>query len=185
MGTLLSPGPTFRRLAESPRGRGASPIWILGAAWSLLSLCLAVQGRQPSGPAGPPFPAESYYFWQTLFLPPLLYGLWRFLTWTTASLARSLGGEGDPDALGNVLGYAYAVPVLVSLVLPDLWILLFWGFERLSRAMMYYAPVTLIWTLVLCTLGVRTVFGLSWVRAVTAALGGLMAQAMLGAVWIR
>ena len=191
VGTILTPKQTFRLLAEGPPGRGSVPVVALGSAWAFLSLMLALLGHQPSGPITAPFQAESYYFFQALFLPFLIYGLWCLLTWTTGFLARSVAGGtysifDDPrTSLANVLGYAYGVPLLLSLVLPDLLILWTLGFERLSQIMLYYAPLTVLWMLILCTLGVRVVYGLSWVRALTAAMGGLLVQALVGAIWIR
>ncbi len=191
VGTILTPKQTFRHLADGPPGRGSAPIVALGSAWAFLSLMLALQGHQPSGPVTAPFQAESYYFFQALFLPFLIYGIWCLLTWTTAFLARSIaGGTVSPAAdstasLANVLGYAYGVPLLLSLVLPDLLILWVLGFEGLSKVMLYYAPLTVVWMVVLCTLAVRSVYGLSWVRSLTAALGGLLVQALVGAIWIR
>ena len=189
VGTLLTPARTFHHLAHGPPGRGLAPVVVLALAWGLLSLSLGLMGQAPSGPVPPPFPAESYYFWQAAFLPILLPALWKVHTWTTAWLARTLVADRAPSddvpALGNVLGYAFSVPVSSSLVLPDVLILWTLGFEKLSSAMMYYAPLTLLWTLSLCTLATRTVYGAGWIRAVTSALGGLMALAMVGALWIR
>ncbi len=191
VGTILTPRQTFHHLAESPPGRGLAPIIALGSAWAFLSLMLALQGHRPSGPIATPFKAESYYFFQALFLPFLIFGLWCFLSWTTGFLARSVAGgayslfDNPTSSLNNVLGYAYGVPLLLSLVLPDLLILWTLGFERLSEIMLYYAPLTVLWMVVLCTLGVRVVYGLSWVRSLTAAMGGLLVQALLGAIWIR
>jgi len=188
VGMILTPAKTMRDLADGPWGRGVAPTVGLGMAWGCLSLILGLLGKTPSGPVTPPFSASGYYLWQAVFLPFLLLALWRLQTWTTAILARSLNADRpdhDSEALANVLGYAYGVPVLVSLVLPDVLTLWLLGFERLSSTLLYTAPLTLCWTLGLCTLGARTVYGMGWIRSLTSALGGLMAHALVGALWIR
>ena len=83
------------------------------------------------------------------------------------------------------LAPAYAWPVLVAFVIPDLVAFHLVGFARLGEVMPLYAPLMPVLVVVATTLRARSLFDVSRARALAASLAGLFAQGVVGASVLR
>jgi hypothetical protein len=185
IGTLLHPERTFTQLAAIGSVRHAlAALLLCGGTWALLTALLFSGGHAPSVTLVP-IPRSDYYFWQTLFVVPLLLGLWLVLTAVSHGVSQLAGGRGAFTTSLSVLAFAYSVPLLVLFVVPDLVVYSLFGFASLARAMRIYAPLAPLATLALTALALRVVYGLGLLRALAAALVGLTVQALLGGLLLR
>lgn len=165
--------------------RGVAAPLALGVAWASLMALLAAGGHRPSAAHGLPVSADRYYGVAAMYLAPLCVGLWWWLSAVTHRAARRLGGHGEAADLRAALGPAWALPLLLGLVVPDLAVYLIAGHAALARALPYYAPVAVIACAVACTRATARATGLDAGRAFAAAALGLLAHALPAALLIR
>lgn len=168
---------TLRRVAGRPA------VIALVAAYVALSLVLAWQGAEPRRLL---LPVPRYYVFQAVILFPLFVGLVALFVGITRRLSgvEEPSSTCDPDRWVDALAPAYAWPLLVAFVLPDLAVTLLLGHDQLAAAMRLYAPIAPLLVLAASVRAVRAL-GASWPRAVVAPLLGLVAQALAGSVVLR
>ena len=172
-------------LAERERvGLGAAWVLALGVLHALFCLLLDAGGHAPSRVLLP-IPRERYYLAQAAFVLPLYLGLWLLAGLSAHSLARALGGRGKLRGTLAAMGPAYAAPLIVAFVLPDLLLFALLGFEALGRAMRVYAPLAALLALAACALAVEAGARVEKGRAALAAFGGLLLQALVGGAFLR
>jgi hypothetical protein len=165
----------LRRVATRPS------VLALSAAYVALSLALAWQGAEPRRLL---LPVPHYYLFQAVILFPLFVGLVALFVGVTRGLSGEPSRAAAPEAWVDALAPAYAWPLLVAFVLPDLAVTLLLGHEHLAAAMRYYAPVAPLLVLAASVRAVRRL-GAPWLRAILAPLVGLVAQALAGSFILR
>jgi hypothetical protein len=146
---------------------------------------LALEGEAPSGPLIAPIPRESYYAWEAVFVLPLRLAMALAFAGSAHAVARKLGGSGTFEDTFERGARALALPFVALWLLPDVALYATGGFARLTEGVRFTAAASSLGTLVLAVLAVRSAHGLSTGRAIVAALVGLVAQAVLGAPWLR
>ncbi len=127
-GTLFVPRRAFRRLMDDARpfGRGFRAVFATAILCSLASLALAVTGAVPMAPIFLPLRPENYYFWQSLFIIPMLFSTWGVTSMAVHSLS---GGRKKGGSLKRTLaafGFAQAAPLLLVWVVQTV-IAIFYG----------------------------------------------------------
>lgn len=152
-----------------------------GLAWSALCVWLAIDGHAPSVTLVP-IPRDAYYAAQAAFVIPVLLGQWLVLSAVARRIARSAESFRDT---ARRLAPAFAYPVLVFLVVPDAVVYLLWGFDALSQAVRVTAPLLALGTWAAVTAALHRGGGIPLGRSILAALVGLLAQAALGAPFLR
>lgn len=174
------------RMSEAPgrESNGALAVVTAGLVWAALCAVLAADGRAPTV-ALLPIPHDRYYAAQALFVVPVLLGQWWLASQVSWRIARRLGGTGSWAGTLGPMGWALALPLLVFFLLPDLVVYLAAGFEGLGRIVRFTAPTSLFGAVVLATRVMRRVHGLGWGRAWAAGFAGVLAQAVLGGVFLR
>jgi hypothetical protein len=162
----------------NPTRRAGLAVAATGVLWAGLCLSLFASGHAPSGPTGP-LSREHWYLAQAALLPLLLPALW----WLQVAVTRRVLPAGsDPAA---ALGWAYAGAVCFALVLPEAAAFLSGGMTALRSV----APIAGA-AMVLAAWGgaaaaLRRVRGIGWGEAVARSLPGLLAQAIVGAPFLR
>lgn len=175
-----------RRMSR-PDAHRRSPIAsliALGLAWSVLSAVLWLDGA-PARAVVIPIEPHAYYGAQALFVGPWLALLGTTFALVAGAVARTLGGAASLRATWSSLVPVWALPLLALFVVPDLVVVLALGREHLPRAMRYYAPLAPIVISVLATRRLRALHQVTTLRAVVAALVGLLVQAAAGALLLR
>jgi hypothetical protein len=162
-------------------------VWVAshGVLSALFLAWLAYEGEAPSGPLIAPIPRESYYGWEAIFVSPLRLAMALAFAGSAHAVARKLGGSGTFEDTFDRGARALALPFLALWLLPDVVLYATGGFERLADGVRFTAAASSIGTLVLAVLALRHGHALSTGRALVAALVGLVAQAALGAPWLR
>lgn len=155
-----------------------------GLLWAALSVALHAGGHAPSATLVP-IPREQYYLWQAFFVTPLVVAQWLVLSATAQGVARALGGRGEWGTTARGLAVAFALPLLVLFVLPDLLVYAIAGFDALASGMRIYGPAAAFVVLVGSTRVVGHVHDVSLPRAFVAALAGLVLQAVVAAPLLR
>lgn len=162
----------------SPPGQGSFAVGSAGALWAALCLALFAGGHTPSGPTGP-VPPERWYLLQAAVLPLLLLGLWRL---QAAVTLRLLPPGPDPTP---ALGWAYAGAVALALVVPELVALSVGGIASLRSVAPLAGGAMVLSAWVGAAVALRRVRGLGWGAALSRSLPGLLAQAIVGAPFLR
>lgn len=184
IGTLARPRRTMAALARQPKARpGASAIALLGIFWTALSVLLWNAGRVPRFVLLP-VPPDLYYLIQALFVLPLVTALWWLHAGVAHALCRLAKGDGEEPGVRAALGFAYAVPMLVH-VLVELGVYLALGFEGLAVVARFSMPIAALWVWALSALALRVAHRVSVPVAAGAAFAGLVLQALLGALVLR
>ena len=186
MTVLRGPRVTIAGMERASPTLGRAIAWVTSAGfgWALLCAWLALEGHAPSVTLVP-IPAESYYAAQALFVVPVVLAQYAVLGAVAHAMARALGGSGEQrDTLAR-LGPAFALPILLVLVIPDAVVLAAAGFDALGALVRITAPLLALTTWALATMAVRRACRLSTGRGALAALTGLIAQAALGAPLLR
>lgn len=182
---LLRPGSALSSLARDPSARsGASAIALLGIAWSALLILLWSGGHAPSFVLLPVAP-ESYYVLQALVMLPLLTGLWWIHSEVAHRLCRAAGGSGDEGGVRTALGFAYAAPMLVAHVLPELVAYAAGGWTLMAMVGRVSLPLASLWVWALSAAALRVAHRVSLPVAIGASLAGLVLQAIAGGLVIR
>jgi hypothetical protein len=152
--------------------------------WAVLCLVLALGGHAPSVVLVP-IPRDRYYLAQALFVVPLSFALWGICAVVAQSVARRLGGSGTLRDTSRAMALALAAPIALTLVIPDLIIYGAFGFDALGRAVRVTAPLTALASTLLAARAVRRHHALGWPRAFAAGALGVIAQAVVGGVFLR
>jgi len=177
---LAAERPVVESLPASGGGRrrALGLVAVVGLAWSLLSLALWRAGHAPAVDIGP-LPHADWYLWQGLMLPlllPLLFAIHAGITVRIAGPAR--GGWGG-------LARAYSASVLLMLVLPEAVALVVGGPAALSAVARFSGAGMPMAALAATTWVLHRERGIGMVEGAGRALPGLLAQAVLGAVFLR
>lgn len=173
------------RPAERTWKRGLVWVALHGVLSALFLAWLALEGEAPSGPLVAPIARESYYAWEAVFVSPLRLAMALAFAGSAHAVARKLGGSGTFEHTFERGARALALPFLTLWLLPDVVLYATGGFERLTAGVRFTAAASSVGTLVLAVLAMRRAHVLSTGRAIVAALVGLVAQAALGAPWLR
>lgn len=186
LGVAVAPRKTFAELATNrPRNVGMRVMLALGLLWALFLLVLAFRGHAPSGPLVLPMLREGYYGWEAAFVVPLQLFMWWVMAVVLHALSRWAGGTGTPSLSRAVAGLSVAVPYVLVWLVPDALVYAVGGFDALGPLMRVTAPLCFLWALVLATLGVRAVHGVSAGRAFGIALVSLIVYVAIGAPLLR
>lgn len=164
--------------------RAAFAVLTAGACWALLCGLLALGDHMPSRGAWG-IPREQHYWAQALFVTPLLLVQWlccAAVVWCVLGGARR--GVGFAQVAGR-LGPALAWPLCALVLLPDLIGYLIAGFEALARLVRITGGLCLVTSMLLVARSLRVLGGVTRARAGVASALGVIAQALLGAVWLR
>lgn len=184
LAVVFRPRHALDRLSREPSARpGASAIALLGIFWTALSILLWNAGRAPRFVLLP-IPADMYYLAQGLFVLPLVTALWWLHSEVAHRLARAAGGEGAEPGVRAALGFAYAAPMLVH-VLVELGVYLALGFDGLTAVARISLPAAALWVWALSAATLRIAHRVSTPVAIGAAFAGLLLQALLGALVLR
>lgn len=171
-------------LPARPRWLGAGPaLAALGVSYAVFSFLLQRAGASARA-VWLPIAPESYYGAQALFVAPLFVGLAAIFTLVTRAVAAPRQEVSFRDAFES-LAPAYAWPILLAFVLPDLVAFHVVGFAGLGKAMRLYAPLMPVLVMIATTIRARALFGVSQVRAFAATFAGLVAQGVVGASVLR
>ncbi|MGK0358482.1 MAG: hypothetical protein ACI9U2_000771 [Bradymonadia bacterium] len=182
LGTIFSPQETFAALSARPAPRrGALAMCVLGGLWAILFFWLGSDGRTPTFTRWLPVAAADYYTTAALYVLPLFLALWLIF----AQLAQLLCGRSPFTTTLSVLGFAYAVPVTMLFVIPDMVVYAANGQIGLAQAIRVTAPLTLIWTLVLSTIALRVVHRVTRWQAIRSAVIAFVLQALPAAILLR
>lgn len=162
---------------------GVLSVLVAGASWALFSARLHLDGHAPARVL-PPFTPETYYRAQAWFVTPLLIALWLALTWVAHRLTG--GAQRGPFAiLAGWLGIAYGAALLVCFLGPEWLVYLDLGIEGVRLVMRYTAPLLAVGAWTMTTLVLRSVRVVPLRRALGVSFVALLAQALLGAPWLR
>jgi hypothetical protein len=171
--------------ARADAREGLSAMLVLGASHAAFSLLLHVAGHAPRRGA-PGLPSHNHYLLQALFVVPLYLVLWRVGGAVAHALCRRMGGSaGAREASLAVFGVAYAVPMTLLFILPDVAVFFTLGFGAIGRAMRYYAPLAALSCVALGAAGFSRAHAILPRAALLAVLVGFVAQAALGGVLLR
>lgn len=181
---LVSPTAVAGDIRASPRASdGAYAVLQLGVAWSALSLWLYLEGHGPSFSLLP-IAKGDYYLAQAVFVVPLTLALWWLMSTIACAVARAREPERRAAAF-SALGHAYAAPLLFAFILVDAVIFGAAGFAAMGRYIRFYAPIAPIWALVAATRALRNALGVTTGRALAACALAMLAQALVGGVFLR
>ena len=127
-GTILLPARAFRRLTADPHPlrRGVQAVFVTGFLHALTAAGLGVTGAVPMAPVFLPLVPENYYFWQMIFVLPLLLVVWFFLSAFIQVMGRSRKRGGSFRKTSAALAFALAGPLLLAWV-PQTAIAVFYG----------------------------------------------------------
>lgn len=182
LGTIFSPQETFAALSARPAPRrGALAMCVLGGLWAMLFAWLGSDGRTPTFTRWLPIAPTQYYSTAALYVLPLFLALWLIF----AQLAQLLCGRSPFTTTLSVLGFAYAVPVTMLFVIPDMVVYAANGQIGLTQAIRVTAPMTLIWTLVLSSMALRVVHRVTRWQAIRSAIIAFIVQALPAAILLR
>jgi hypothetical protein len=184
-GVLVRPARTLALLARNPSARsGASAIALLGISWTTLLMLLWTGGHAPSFVLLP-IPRADYYLVQALTTLPILTGLWWLSSEIAHRIARAAGGTGGEGGVRTALGFAYAAPMLVAHIVPELAAYLAGGFRTMALVGRASLPIAALWVWALSAAALRVAHGVRVSVAIAASFAGLFVQAMAGALVLR
>ncbi len=185
LGVLVSPASTLRALVAQPTHRhGGSAVALLAIGWTALLLALWAGGHGPSVVLLP-IPRASYYLLQGLVMMPLLTGLWWLSSEVAHRLATRAGGTGTEAGTRSALGFAYAAPMLVAHVMPELAAYLLGDFAAMALVGRFTLGLASLWVWALSAAALRIGHRVSVPVALGASFAGLFVQALAGGVVIR
>jgi hypothetical protein len=131
------------------------------------TLPLALLGRRPFIPARLPVRPEHHYRAQLVFLPVFGMGQWLLMGATVHGLLRLTGQRSDRSRVLDVIGMGMLIPM------PPLWLcdaaLIAADRFRLPE-LAIVNPTVQLWETALFGIGLRTVLGVPWRRALPAGL---------------
>jgi hypothetical protein len=176
-------------LVERPSAVTAMKLPILALlaasiAWAVLCLVLALGGHAPSVVLIP-IPRESYYLAQAAYVVPLSFVLWGICSLVAQWVATKLGGSGSLVQTARGMAFALAAAIGLALVIPDLIIYGAFGFSALARAVRITAPLMALTATLIAARAVRDGHALSWPRALASGASGVLAQGLVGGIFLR
>lgn len=131
------------------------------------TLPLALLGRRPFMPAKLPIRPEHHYRAQLVFLPVFGMGQWLLMGATVHGLLRLTGERSDLSRVLDVIGMGMLIPM------PPLWLcdtaLIAADRFRLPE-LAIVNPTVQLWETALFGIGLHTVLGVPWRRAMPAGL---------------
>jgi len=146
------------------------------------TLPLALLGRRPFIPARLPVRPEHYYRAQLVFLPVAGMGLWLLMGATAHGLLRLTGERSDLGRVLDVIGVGMLIPM------PALWAcdaaLIAADRFRLPE-LAVVNPTVQLWETALFGVGLRTVLGVSWRRAIPAGLAASVVYVLGASRFLR
>lgn len=182
LGTIFSPQETFAALSARPAPRRAGlAMGALGLLWMILFLWLGEDGRTPTFTRWLPFAAGDYYRVAAWYVLPLFIALWLIF----AQIAHLLCGRAPFTTTLSVIGYAYAVPVTMLFVIPDIVVYAANGHTGMGQAIRITGPLAGTWTLVLASMALRVVHRVTRWQAIRAAVIAFVVQALPAAILLR
>jgi hypothetical protein len=183
--------PAVETQAATTRPRHASSLWLgasavigAGACWAVLCGLLAQHGHAPSR-AGFGLAPRHHYAAQAAFVIPLLALQWLVCCGFTWRVLRAFGAEVDWVAIANRLAFALALPLVGLLLVPDFVVYAALGFGALGKLVRITGPLCLIASIATATLALRALIPLSTMRVCAASALGVVAQGLLGGLWLR
>ncbi len=188
-GLIISPNRTLRQLSHA--GLNANSCFAYGLFPLLYSASVLVAYGYGATPAlWKPWvnfiPFERYYLWEAVFLVPLSFQLWITYAAVAHLLAKAQHGQGTYEGTVAVFAYTYSVPLVVLMWLPDQLQFLVFGPNIRGGLVAIYGTASGIWMLVLSTMGLRIVHGLSVKRSfMTVAASAALSYAPAGLLLIR
>jgi hypothetical protein len=165
-----------------PGREPVAAIVALGAAYAAFSFLLHQAGVSPRA-VWLPIDPSRYYLAQTLFVAPLFLILTALYVYLVRLLAA--GGRGSFVVSFDRLAPAYAWPILLLFVVPDVSVFLAAGHGALAKAMRFYGPLAPIAIVALTTIRARSLYGCGAGRAAAASFVALIVQGVVGAVALR
>jgi hypothetical protein len=185
LATVREPSTLFARLAAAPEpSLGRNAVLLVGVAWAALSVLLFAGGYRPS--RGVAFiPHAQHYLWQAVLLPSLLVFGWLVGAGVADAVARALGGPPALAALRATLGLAWAVPIGLLFVLPDLVVVVTRGHAALATAMVWYVPAALLWSFALGWHAVRATTRLPALQAALVVVAAYATQGLVISLVVR
>jgi hypothetical protein len=117
---IFRPGRTFAALAADPKRfrKGLRAVLVVGLLYAGAAALLGTGGALVTAPALAPIDEGNYYFYQMIFVLPLLLVLWLLSSGLAQGLSAALGGRAGFKTTAAGLGYAFALPALMIWVLP-------------------------------------------------------------------
>jgi hypothetical protein len=110
---------------------GFLAVLCVGLGYGLTEAGIAFSGGTPS-PPWLPIPAADYFKWEALFSAPVTLACWIIASGVIYLLSRWFGGAGSFEDTAALLGFAVALPTLISLI-PDAVRATLTSFGALSR----------------------------------------------------
>jgi hypothetical protein len=201
--TITRPAGAFHALLSVDRQTrtaiGRTSAIGLGLLYSFTVAALQAGGAEPVVKPTLPIARRRYYFWLTFLTVPTFAAIWLTASQAAHTAARTLGGHGTADDTRAAMGVALSLPVLITMWIPEtiMAVLLVtgrsswqemrrWG-EHGTGLVFHVLRQVLggLCMLMLTTVALRHVHGLSWPRAALAALAGLAPAGGLTALLIR
>ncbi len=146
------------------------------------TLPLALLGRRPFIPARLPIRPEHHYRAQLVFLPVFGMGQWVLMGGTVHGLLRLGGERSDLSRVLDVIGVGMLIPM------PALWLcdtaLIAADRFRLPE-LAVVNPTIQLWETALFAIGLRTVLGVPWWRALSAGLAASVAYVLGASRFLR
>lgn len=146
------------------------------------TLPLALLGRRPFIPAKLPIRPEHHYRAQLVFLPVFGMGQWLLMGGTVHGLLRLTGERSDLSRVLDVIGVGMLIPM------PTLWLcdaaLIAADRFRLPE-LAIVNPTIQLWETALFGIGLRTVLGVPWRRALPAGLAASVVYVLGASRFLR
>ena len=117
---VRSPKAVITRLAtdSNAMSTGLKHVLLLAVLYELAILLWAVGGATPTLPAFVSIPDDRYYYYQLIFMMPMIVTAWLVAAGVAYVLARLLGGNGSYDAILGGFGIATLFSSYFTLI-PD------------------------------------------------------------------
>jgi hypothetical protein len=146
------------------------------------TLPLALLGRRPFMPAKLPIRPEHYYRVQLVFLPVFGVGSWLRMGGAAHGLLRLAGERSDLSRVLDVIGTGMLIPM------PPLWLcdmaLIAADRFRLPE-LAFVNPKVQLWEAGLFGIGLHTVLGIPWRRAMLAGLAASAVYVLRASSFVR
>jgi len=117
---VRSPRESMTRLASDPRAAivGCKHVLLLAVLYEIVIALWAVGGATPTMPAFLRIPDNQYYYYQLIFMMPMILVMWLLAGGIAYILSKALGGNGSYDTILGGFGIAALVSTYIVLV-PD------------------------------------------------------------------
>lgn len=114
--SILRPHKTFDQLVKDKNSLryGACIILIIGFLYTITVIMLAASNAKIITPAWINIPAEKYYFWEIFFALPIFAMGWIFASSLIYLTGKVFIGQGSFDSTLAVMGFAFALPCLLT-----------------------------------------------------------------------